>query len=49
MGFTPQQVDEMSLWQFACAVGGYAEAHGAEPAVTYPSDAEFAEALRHIN
>ena len=27
MGFTPQQVNDMSLWQFMAAVDGYIEAH----------------------
>ena len=31
----------MTLYQFACAVGGYAEAHGAEPEITFPTDDEF--------
>lgn len=27
MGFTPQQVDAMSLWQWLAALNGYADAH----------------------
>jgi hypothetical protein len=27
MGFTPQQVNEMSIWQFMAAVEGYAKHH----------------------
>ena len=27
MGFTPQQVGAMSLWQFTACVDGYARAH----------------------
>jgi hypothetical protein len=27
MGFTPQQVNEMSVWQFMAAVDGYVEAN----------------------
>lgn len=27
IGFTPQQVNEMSVWQFMSAVDGYAEAN----------------------
>lgn len=27
MGFTPQQVDEMSLWQYFSALNGYLAAH----------------------
>ncbi len=29
MGFTAQQVDKMSLWQFQAAYAGWAEANGA--------------------
>lgn len=29
MGFTPRQVDDMSLWQFQAAYAGWAEANGA--------------------
>lgn len=28
MGFTPQQVNEMTLWEFEACASGYAEAHG---------------------
>jgi hypothetical protein len=28
MGFSPQQVGEMSLWQFTMALDGFAEARG---------------------
>lgn len=27
MGFTPQQVDDMSMWQFFAALNGYIEAN----------------------
>lgn len=27
LGFSPQQVDAMSMWQFMAAVEGYAAAH----------------------
>lgn len=30
MGFTPQQVDAMSMWQFMAAANGYAKSNGAE-------------------
>ena len=30
MGFTPQQVDAMSMWQFMAATNGYAKSNGAE-------------------
>lgn len=28
MGFTPEQVDRMSAWEFAACSAGYAKAHG---------------------
>lgn len=49
IGFTPAEVNDMSFWEFGCAVAGYAEAHGAEPQITYPSDEEFAQALLRVN
>jgi hypothetical protein len=30
MGFTPQQVDEMSAWQFMAALDGYIKANSPE-------------------
>ncbi|WP_300535993.1 hypothetical protein [uncultured Mameliella sp.] len=30
MGFTPEQVDRMSLWAFSACIEGYAAAHGSE-------------------
>lgn len=30
MGFTPQQVDQMSMWQYLAAVEGYVKANSAE-------------------
>ncbi|MFC5584435.1 hypothetical protein ACFPOD_04875 [Nitratireductor kimnyeongensis] len=30
MGFTPQQVNEMSVWQYLAAVDGYMAAHAGE-------------------
>jgi hypothetical protein len=30
MGFTPQQVNEMSVWQFAAAAAGYIRANSTE-------------------
>ena len=32
MGFRPRDVDEMSLWQFACCSAGYRRAHSGEDA-----------------
>lgn len=28
MGFTPQQINAMSMWQFAAALDGYVKANG---------------------
>lgn len=30
MGFAPEQVDRMTLWEFLACADGYAEAHGAK-------------------
>lgn len=30
MGFTPEQVDRMHLWEFIACVGGYSAANGGE-------------------
>jgi len=30
MGFTPRDVDDMTLWEFNCCVEGYRKAHAAE-------------------
>lgn len=30
MSFTPQQINEMSMWQFLAAVDGYVRAQGGE-------------------
>jgi len=27
MGFTPQEIGEMSIWQYATAVDGYTQSH----------------------
>lgn len=42
MGFPPDQVDRMSLWQLNAAAAGFSEAHGAEME-TGLSDSEFKE------
>lgn len=41
IGWTPQQVDEMSLWQFRAAAEGYREAHAPDGAARGLSDEEF--------
>lgn len=45
MGLSPEQVDRLSLWQFAAAVEGYARAHGGETGPDAPSDSEYWEAV----
>jgi hypothetical protein len=42
MGFTPQEVDGMALWQFAACADGWAEAHGGRRGAPM-SDARAAE------
>jgi len=41
MGFTPQQIDDMSLWQFMATLEGWRVANGAEPRIEPPSEDEF--------
>lgn len=31
MGFTPREVDDLSLWEFGAAVDGWAKANNPEP------------------
>lgn len=44
MGFSPQQVGAMSLYQYAAVVDGWNEAHGSDAAGQAPSAEEFAMA-----
>ncbi|QTL01911.1 hypothetical protein J5J86_13960 [Aquabacter sp. L1I39] len=37
MGFTPRQVDDMSLWEMAACVEGYTKANGGEVKPAAPS------------
>lgn len=48
MGFTPAEVDAMSLWQFAAAVDGWnrAQGHGGPRGMT---DEEFKRAVEAID
>lgn len=41
MGYSPQQVDAMSYWQFIACSDGYAKVHGTKEHVDPPSDDEF--------
>lgn len=49
MGFTPREVDDMSLWELAACAAGYAKAHGAEdkpPAPTAEEHLALVEKVR---
>lgn len=48
MGFTPQQVETMSLWQFHSAYAGWARAQGAETAQNL-SDEDFDKAAAALD
>lgn len=41
IGWTPQQVDDMSLWQFRAAAEGYREAHAPAGKAQSLTDEEF--------
>lgn len=45
MGFTPRQVDEMSLWEFAACAEGYRRAHSAEEERLPPPTADEFRAM----
>lgn len=45
MGFTPRQVDEMSLWELSACIDGWNEAHGGEA----KTDGMSVERLRELN
>lgn len=40
MGWTPRQVDELSFWELACAVAGFAQANGVEEKLEPPTPEE---------
>lgn len=45
MGFTPQEVDRMSWWQYQACVDGYTLAHSNKDTIAPPSDEEFFRAV----
>jgi hypothetical protein len=49
IGFTPQQINRMTFWEFAVCVDGYNRANGGKPETTYPTDAEFESALMRLH
>lgn len=52
MGFTPQQVYKMSLWEFSWAVHGYVQAHspgdGADSGLSAAEIAELSAAIDNM-
>lgn len=40
MGFPPRDVDDMTLWEFACCADGYRQAHQTEETPPPPMDDE---------
>ncbi|MFK4622572.1 hypothetical protein [Bradyrhizobium diazoefficiens] len=49
MGFSPDQVDHMSFWQFRACIDGFNKANGAEEVIPPPTDAEFDALLEGRN
>ena len=41
LGFTPQQVGAMTLWQMQACIDGYKAANGTEPEAKPPTADEF--------
>lgn len=46
MGFTPRQVDEMSLWELTACADGYAKANGASTKAEALGEDEHEELMR---
>lgn len=46
MGFSPDQVRAMSLWDYKACESGYLDAHSPPEAPEPPSDEAYAEARR---
>lgn len=49
MGYTPGDVDDMSLWQFAACGEGFRKAHSPEPPPPPPSEEVFERMLNRYN
>jgi len=45
MGFTPQQVDQMSAWEFVACKQGYTRSHSPKASSATPMDDSRAAAL----
>ncbi len=48
MGFTPEQVDRMSLWQFVACLDGWKAANGVEEKPEPPSAEEFRDMVERL-
>jgi hypothetical protein len=47
MGFTPAQINEMSLWEYAACIDGWNRGHGdGKSIVAPPTDEQFEAAKR---
>lgn len=49
MGFTPQAVDKMTLWELSACAAGFARANGAEQKTEAPSYEEHLETVRRLS
>lgn len=47
MGFTPAQINDMSLWEFAACTNGYRRAHSPEERLPPPTPEEFRKMVEH--
>ncbi|NTS30665.1 hypothetical protein HQ945_05310 [Phyllobacterium sp. BT25] len=43
IGFSPRQIDEMSLWEFGAVIDGYKRANGVEEAPPVMDDDRLSE------
>lgn len=49
MRYTPQQIDAMSLWEFAACVDGFVRSKGIKDETAAPSVEEHEAMLRQMN
>jgi hypothetical protein len=48
MGFTPNEIDGMSIWEFTAAVDGYSKANGGGQDTDAPSYEEHLEMVKRL-
>ncbi|WP_170990141.1 hypothetical protein [Aquamicrobium sp. LC103] len=48
MGFTPRDVDLMTLWELSACAAGYAKANGVEQEAEAPTYEEHLEMVRRL-